>query len=125
MWRYDYNQFREFNPIIPIWTKHRSNSEKLYLLKREKENNINKEKDILAIYIWLMHLPTSSRLYLFYRKLLQEKTIREIFFSCRQMTSTMHLHFGDKRKVMADVSVSMAAWWLCLKVSPLNVENHV
>ena len=56
-----------------------------------------------------MHLPTSSRLYLFYRKLLQEKTIHEIFSSCRQMTSTMPLHFGDKRKVMTDVSVSMAA----------------
>ena len=27
--------------------------------------------------------------------------------------------------VMLDVSVSMAAQWFCLKISALNVENHI
>ena len=38
-------------------TQHRINTEKLYLVTREK-NNTDTEEDILAIYIWLVDLPT-------------------------------------------------------------------
>ena len=47
---YDAIQFMEFNPIIPMWTQHQINTEKLYFLTRET-NNMDTEVDILAIYI--------------------------------------------------------------------------
>ena len=63
MWRYDSIQFREFNPIILMWTQH-INVEK-YIFQQKK--NMATEEDILVvIYINLInmvnaltgHLPT-------------------------------------------------------------------
>ena len=36
MWLYDSIQFREFNPIMLMWTQYRIKTEKLYLLTWEK-----------------------------------------------------------------------------------------
>ena len=55
MWRYDSIKFREFNPIILMWTQYRINKEKLYFLTREK-NNMNREEDNSAIYIKLINV---------------------------------------------------------------------
>ena len=55
MWWYDSIQFKEFNPIILMWTQHRINIEKLNFLTREK-NNISTEEDVLAICISLINM---------------------------------------------------------------------
>ena len=53
MWQYDSIQFRKFDPIILMWTKHRINTEKL----KKKEKTVTKEGDILvAIYINLINM---------------------------------------------------------------------
>ena len=96
MWRYDSIQFREFNPVILMWTQHRINTEKLYLLTWEKKN-MDTEGILVVIYINLInmvnaftrHLPTFKKPYLFYRKLLQVKKVFEIFCFCRRLSWQM------------------------------------
>ena len=57
MWRYDSIQFKEFNPVILMWTQHCINREKLYFLIREKNIMNTEEKDTLvAMYINLIWL---------------------------------------------------------------------
>ena len=49
--QYDSIQFKEFNPIMLMWTQHRINTEKCYIFYLEK--NMDTEEDILvAIYIF-------------------------------------------------------------------------
>ena len=79
-----------------MWTQHRINTEKLYLLTWEKKN-MDTEGILVAIYISLINmvnaftrlLPTFKKSYLFYRKLLQVKKVFEIFCFCRRLSWQM------------------------------------
>ena len=86
MWRYDSIKFREFNPIILMWTQYRINKEKLYFLTREK-NNMNREEDNSAIYIklinmfkgTLMQIWKSANIFLFmWNQYVEDLTLRQL-----------------------------------------------
>ena len=86
MWRYDSIKFREFNPIILMWTQYRINREKLYFLTREK-NNMNREEDNSAIYIklinmfkgTLMQIWKSANIFLFmWNQYVEDLTLRRL-----------------------------------------------
>ena len=85
MWQYDSIQFREFNPIMLMWTQHRINTEKLYFLTREKKTTQEEEdtnleiKNIGELSCLTSFLKSWNRLHLFFRKLLQVKKLYEIF----------------------------------------------
>ena len=109
MWRCNFIQFREFNPIILMWTQHGINTEKLYFLTREEKTTQEEEDTNLKIDF-----------YLFCRKSLQVKKIYEIFCFCRQIINTKLL----KGNRLLDITPEAVARRCSIKKVFLQISSN-